>query len=54
MKYYILYNPLAGNKSCKEKLSELEEFCGADAVYIDVVNEIGIAAPVCMREFVYV
>jgi len=36
MKYYVLYNPLAGNKTCVETVEKLKELYGDGAVYLDM------------------
>ena len=38
MKYYILYNPLAGNKTCEEKINVLKEKYGESAECIDLTG----------------
>lgn len=38
MKYYVLYNPLAGNKTCTEKTAKLKERYGDDAEYVDMTG----------------
>ena len=37
MKYYILFNPLAGSGSCKSKMDALT-IDGSDCVYYDVTD----------------
>lgn len=36
MKYYILYNPLAANGKCEDKINPLKELYGEDAVLTDI------------------
>ena len=38
MKYYVLYNPLAGNKTCAEKIAKLKELYGENAEYCDLTQ----------------
>ena len=38
MKYYVLYNPLAGNKTCTEKTEKLKALYGESAEYCDMTN----------------
>ncbi len=38
MKYYVLYNPLAGNKTCAEKTEKLKERYGESAEYVDMTK----------------
>ncbi len=44
MKYYILYNPSAGNGTAKEDAARHSEyFCGGECVYIDVRTDVNYA-----------
>lgn len=38
MKYYVLYNPLAGNKTCTEKTEKLKAVYGDNAEYCDMTK----------------
>ena len=38
MKYYVLYNPLAGNKTCAEKTEKLKGIYGENAEYCDMTE----------------
>ena len=38
MKYYILYNPLAGHGECRDKLEKLKSFLKGDVVECDVTK----------------
>ena len=38
MKYYVLYNPLAGNKTCSQKIEKLKDLYGEQAEYCDVTK----------------